>query len=90
MRKAVRERIDTRVPPRLSCANIRISVHMASFLSHDMMALLILQLMPSWVLRGDKLLAIFCETHSSEASIWRIRYHKVNGRDSRDPDSALA
>jgi len=41
MRKAVRERTDTRVPPRLP-ANVRIRVHMASFLSHDMIALLIL------------------------------------------------
>ena len=56
MRKAVRESIDTRVPPWLPCANVRIRVHMASFLSHDMIALLgsFDMLMPSWVLIGDR------------------------------------
>ena len=84
MRKAVRERIDTRVPPRLSCANIRISVHMASFLSHDMMALLILHFNAFM----EELLAVFCETYSSEASLWRISHHKA--RDSGDHDPTLA
>ena len=78
MRKAVRERIDTRVPPRLSCANIRISVHMASFLSHDMMALLILHFNAFMDYLQYFVLAIFCETYSSEASLWRISHHKVD------------